>query len=580
MRLILKLSKIRIAVFIISPAGIFACFLLLIPKIRAALIDFAEKNIHYIDKDVWNYQLVSMSLTGLLLIAVVLFTTSQKFVIPKILLKKRAFLYPTAEAACVVFFIFASVFLASLNMSVWVDEVYTFNNVYLTDIYLTGVGGGLRDIISNSAKNSMHPPLYFLILKTFSVFSGNSIFGLKMVSVIPAALTMICTAIFLVKEYSHTHALYFLLAFIASESMMHYGIEIRMYSWALFFVTMAAICAYYIITKNKKIFFAAFLLFAEAAALTHYYAGLAIAIGYSLLLLYLVLHDKKKSLLLLLTGVIAVLPYLLLIPRIMGQIGEITTTSEWWWIKPLTHKDILSFFYTVFAMGNKIMGLVFFIICAALFVYFLAKKNKTEKDSFAIGSLLVIFILGLFGVLFSIIVIPLLVARYLIPCSGLLLIFFAIACGSIKNPRITCFMFAFLLTCASLTFASSVYIEKKENNDFKKFCAYINTNALLSDIFVFPKEWYNPFNKHLLAICKFIFPKYDKADFTNEELESLETSLQYRFPDYKNRGAWIFIHDNEREEQINPEITDHKAKLAGIFGWGFYRFKLYHYTFN
>jgi hypothetical protein len=57
-----------------------------------------------------------------------------------------------------------------------------------------------------------------------------------------------------------------------------------MYSWALFFITTAAIAVFYGIKTNKSRYYIVFLFCALGAAYAHYYAAVVAGIGYIMLL--------------------------------------------------------------------------------------------------------------------------------------------------------------------------------------------------------------------------------------------------------------------------------------------------------
>jgi hypothetical protein len=95
---------------------------------------------------------------------------------------------------------------------------------------------------------------------------------MKMVSVFPTILMVIFASLFLKKEFSDKTAIIFLLSCIASQSIAHYSIEIRMYSWALFFITMMAVSAWYFLKSGKIRWWMAMLFCTVSAAYTHYFA--------------------------------------------------------------------------------------------------------------------------------------------------------------------------------------------------------------------------------------------------------------------------------------------------------------------
>jgi uncharacterized membrane protein len=156
--------------------------------------------------------------------------------------------HPVYTAACVLLisvFTGAVLFLAASNKAIWVDEAYS----------LAPVKQSLRTIWA-CEQMDVHPPLFFFMERCWYLLFGDGIFAMKCLSILPMVLTMIFAAWFLIKECSGKAAVLFLLCCIASETIVHYSIEIRMYSWAFLFVTMAALCAWFIIKTGKTILWA------------------------------------------------------------------------------------------------------------------------------------------------------------------------------------------------------------------------------------------------------------------------------------------------------------------------------------
>jgi hypothetical protein len=425
---------------------------------------------------------------------------------------------------------------------------------------------------------------YFLILKFAASVFGENIFAMKMVSVLPTLLTLICVARFLNKECSRKSACFFLLCCIASEPVIHYSVEIRMYSWAFFFVTMTALSAWYIITGGKTRWYAAFLLFAEGAAYTHIYAGLAAGIGYVLLLGYVLKRDRKKLLKTLILAPLAVLFYL---PWLFVIHASITRAANDFWIPPLTFKTNAGYVRFIFSAGNALMALVFFLLFLAVLVFFL-KKAKTKKEWFAFALLSCIIILAGLGIAVSLAVRPLMVDRYLFPACGLVWFFFAVVCGSIQNRRAVVFVCGVLLVLGATTFSISLYRERKENSGFTRFYSYLKAEIQPRDIFIFPPEE----SDHLPGISAYLFPGH--AQVYEVRSFGLKPDFWAMFDrtlvDYKDftgsrrfqgQRAWIIV--SEKDFLGEPagfavpfeSAYSGSAEFRGDFGWNNYRFKLY-----
>jgi uncharacterized membrane protein len=425
-------------------------------------------------------------------------------------------------------------------------------------------------ILRNSVAD-VHPPFYYLVLKLFKFMFGDSIFVMKLTSVLPVVLTMIFMTIFLKKEFSDKAVILFLLCFTVSESIVYYSIEIRMYSWGLFFITMAALSAWYIITTGKITWWLVFLLCAEGAAYTQYYAAILAAIGYLLLSLYIIKHDRKQILKVVTVGAAAVLLYLPWLPVLVSQFTGIAND---WWLKSITLSSVVGWVVTVFSVGNKIVTLLFFILFCAVFVHFCTKKHKTVKDWFAFGSLCSIIMFAVFGILISVLIRPLFIARYLIPACGLVWLFFAIECSTVSNKRIFAFVCTTLVSFGILSFSTSFYKERRENKDFEQFYTYLSENIHQDDIFIFPPKYKQ--GVHLSGITAYLFPNHSYViDFPFIKL--LDNTL-IPYNESHERAGWILISENDNNGMPTDIIipTDADTELHGIFGWGGYKFKLYY----
>jgi uncharacterized membrane protein len=74
--------------------------------------------------------------------------------------------------------------------------------------------------------------------------------------------------------------------------MMFFGLQIRMYSWAMFFLTLSFYYCYKITKKSTKKNWIIFTIFSSLAIYTHYYGIIAVCILYSILLVHLILKNK------------------------------------------------------------------------------------------------------------------------------------------------------------------------------------------------------------------------------------------------------------------------------------------------
>lgn len=147
------------------------------------------------------------------------------------------------------------------------------------------------DIVSYTARD-VHPPLYYVILKFFveffSLFSISAVSSGKLTSAIPYFLLLIISAFYIRKHFGKlTSAI-----FIGMANMQNFGVQIRMYSWGMFFVTVACLSAYGLLKNphNTKSIIC-FILCILMASYTHYFACIASASIYITLLFWLYFNN-------------------------------------------------------------------------------------------------------------------------------------------------------------------------------------------------------------------------------------------------------------------------------------------------
>jgi hypothetical protein len=292
-------------------------------------------------------------------------------------------------------------------------------------------------------------------------------------------------------------------------------------------------------------------------------------------------HDKKKILPLLFIAIMAVLLYLPWAPIVIRQF---TRVSDNYWIDPIRFSTICRYVLDVFSTGNIFISLFFFIVFCGIFVFAIIRKNKTKTDFFAFGVLCGIIMLALFGISLSILIRPLFVSRYLIPACGLVWLFFAIECGSIKNYRIMVFICSMLFLFGIMSFSTSFYNEKKEHNDFNSFYNYLVERVTANDIFVFipPEE-----SGHMIGNIAYLFPGHIQATSSTKDDSIKDKVFDATFITYneiqeqdklKERSAWIFLTEtgaeNSQADFYLPQ-NNNTIEFSGNYGWGWYKFKLY-----
>ena len=166
--------------------------------------------------------------------------------------------------------------------NLWFDEAYTVGMMRLD----------LPDLLYYSAFD-VHPQLYYLMLKGVVTVFGDSLVVMRLFSVLGMVLFASLGLTHIRRDFGKQVGFWFSFCTMFSGVAMTYALQIRMYSWVMYFVGLAAIYCYrmYANPDSRKDRWL-FILSSLCAAYTHYYGLFAVA-ALNLLLLYGYVRKKR-----------------------------------------------------------------------------------------------------------------------------------------------------------------------------------------------------------------------------------------------------------------------------------------------
>ncbi len=259
----------------------------------------------------------------------------------------------------------------------------------------------------------VHPPLYYLLLKLFedalSVFSTELTFKIivaKLFSVLAYILTAVLCWTKLRKVETKGFRELLLLSMFAISKVLGYSIEIRMYGWALLFVTGSYLYAKDImdgVSTPKS--WGLLVVFSLCSAYTHNFALISMAAVWLYLLIWLVLHNRKALKLWFCWGVLTVAGYF---PWFLVLMRQTSAVAESYWISTITLSTVVGYITYLFPD-------IYIFVPIVVFVFLLNQSNRKNLFYNSIGALIPITTLGI-GLAISLAVRPMFVIRYLIPC--------------------------------------------------------------------------------------------------------------------------------------------------------------------
>ena len=356
------------------------------------------------------------------------------------------------------------------SRDIWYDELFTIGMIEHS--YGELVGFTARDV---------HPPLYYCITKFVADLckliyaQADGIMIAKGVSVMPYFLLLIYALTFLRKRFGMLVSGVFFFCIIGMPQMSAYMVEVRMYSWALFFVTAAFLHAYEIVLAyheeipNVQAHWIALVLYGLAAAYTQYFACVAIVMVYLYVLAYFAIcyiaKKKNQAKRNLRNWCVCVAACMIgYIPWLFALVSQITTVRENYWILPLTWRNLggcVKFLMkpSFSSEGlNVILAVLLFLLYVGVFGAFALRIRKKWKQSetegkvpkqqrnekcdetetvrkfwCAVAGCMVLCGLVAFGFIASIVVRPIFVYRYMIPALGCFWLGFAICLDALTN---------------------------------------------------------------------------------------------------------------------------------------------------
>lgn len=351
-----------------------------------------------------------------------------------------------AGVAILFFLIYVSL---CFNNNVWTDESFTIDLLKLD--FLGILDGTASDV---------HPPLYYLIAKCFVLVFGDSLLSLKMVSIIPMILCMTWGAAIVWKRFDFHTALLFQIILGVIPCTMEYAVQIRMYAWAVFFVTFMALWAYEAFLEGKWQSFAGVILTSVAAAYTHYFAFVSAILIYGFLFLALAFRQWKQLWKWLVSVIVSLLLFTPWMPYMKIQVKGV---SKDYWISEITGETIKDFFPFLFDMDIPYSTAIWMLLILAgiiLAVIMICKKEKKE-GTFALLLLAVPVFTAVTGVVASALIRPIFIVRYLLPCMGVTALFLAITLSRFACRELYLTMLVFFLCVGAVDYKEAIYLEYK-----------------------------------------------------------------------------------------------------------------------
>lgn len=215
----------------------------------------------------------------------------------------------------------------NIRGSIWFDESYS---AYL-------VRGDFGQIWSETAQD-VHPPLFYFLLKIWSMIFGTSDFAMRFMSVFFGVISIVL-AFHLLKRWFGVKIATVATALLSfSPFLIRYGQEMRMYTLIFAIVVGATYALDLALETKKKRYYIIYAVLVSLGMWTHYFTALAWLAHVFYLIKFKKVNILKKPWLP--TYLFAVLLYLPWIPAFLVQTA---TVQQGFWIPGVTFSTVPDF---------------------------------------------------------------------------------------------------------------------------------------------------------------------------------------------------------------------------------------------
>lgn len=213
-----------------------------------------------------------------------------------------------------VIFFTAAIRIAFIEQkNLWFDEIYSWH-----------ITQGTVSQIVDDTSSDLHPPFYYFVLKLWNNVFGDSVFSMRMLSVLFSLASAIILFFLCLKITSNQNSIIILFLFAVSPLNLFYSQEARMASLNLFLNILSVYSVIRIIesSQNKNIlkdkFSYLFIIFSIMACYTHYFS-IPVFAANSLWLLISPRKNRKAFISVILFITIVIITYFPWIPILLSQ---------------------------------------------------------------------------------------------------------------------------------------------------------------------------------------------------------------------------------------------------------------------
>lgn len=284
-----------------------------------------------------------------------------------------------------------------------------------------------------------HPPLYYYWLKLFGTLFGYKVSVFHLASLVPFVIGIVLALTVVRKHFGLLPATFFVMISGLGQACLEYNLEVRMYALAFLCVMGCFYCSYRVIADGNRKTWAGMVLWALAAAYSHYYALVAVGIMMFFTGVAVWIKYRGKTWI---KGVLAIIAFFIgYAPWLYFFYAGLKNVSRGWWMTEILGLDRS---LEIVMGGRRMNGIVFPLLILFLVITLVADSSvfSVEKDgihlqkpsvkkwsdktyAMAVGACTILGTL-VFAYLLSVVMAPMLAQRYLYPLSAVAIVMLVI----------------------------------------------------------------------------------------------------------------------------------------------------------
>lgn len=425
-------------------------------------------------------------------------------------------------------------FILAIHENFWYDEAYTVGMV-LRDF---------SDIISITSQD-VHTPFYYCVLKLFYHTIGmEHLISIKIFSWIFLFAYFVFGGWVCRKHYSRKVEFFWLVLSGFMPAMVIQSTSARMYTFGLFWVTVASYLAYSLFREEKRSKWILFVLTTIISIYIHTFSMLEMVIVYLLFMTAVIAKKRYKTLRnILIAGVTVSCSYIPWLLVLWKQFSRWAGWESGWsnTIQPFGLSSIKTYLAEWFSSIENPQPVV---ICFGIGLFLYAgfhtvKYIKETKDYLPSLSLIVAgIVLGL-AIAVTVLIVPCFLGRYLFPVFGGIWLFCAVGLSRVRVRRKQWIAVFGVVLCGLFAFQEELSLEDETGlSSYREFIdnEWSEEDIIMADTyFLMMMSIYHPEADYMIYGSMPSCLPFDNCQvFTQwQQLENVETVWYLSFDNFK-----------------------------------------------